>query len=182
MRKLSMSELNRLSSGEYQQAAKMPVVVVLDNIRSLLNIGSFFRTADAFRIEAIYLCGITACPPHREIQKTALGATENVAWEYFATTTEALKKLREMKYFIASIEQTTESIQLNNAELKIPMAFIFGNEVDGVSDEIIQLSDKVIEIPQFGTKHSLNVAVCGGIVLWQCFLNFQSILSEYQGD
>lgn len=182
MRKLSMAELNRISSGEYKEAVKMPVIVVLDNIRSLMNIGSIFRTADAFRIEAIYLCGITACPPHREIQKTALGATESVKWEYFASTKEAIAKLKVMQYLIVSIEQTTESIPLHKARFQAPLALVFGNELEGVSEDAIHLSDEVIEIPQFGTKHSLNVAVCGGIVIWQCYLKFQSSLTDHQGD
>lgn len=169
MRKLSMDELDRLSADGFAESAKLPVVAVLDNIRSLHNIGSFFRTADAFRIEAIYLCGITACPPHREIQKTALGATETVRWHYYENVEEALHELKNQNYLLAAIEQTTESLHISSFEPTGKTALIFGNEVDGVDDKALNLCDLAIEIPQAGTKHSLNVAVCGGIVLWHCF-------------
>ncbi len=167
-RKLKNDELNRISIDAFKSAVKTPIIIVLDNIRSLNNIGSVFRTADAFLIEAIYLCGITAQPPHRDIQKTALGATESVEWKYFNTTIEALKELKEMNYKIAAVEQTKNSIHLNdfyfNKNEKI--ALIFGNEVNGVEQEVINLSDSVIEIPQYGTKHSLNISVSVGVVIW----------------
>lgn len=169
MRKLSMAELNRLSPAQFNEAPKLPLVVVLDDIRSLNNIGSFFRTADAFRIQAIYLCGITATPPHRDIHKTALGATESVEWQYFNKVEDALNNLKLQGYQIISIEQTTQSIPLSKLKIEKPVALVFGNEVDGVSDAALQQSDLAIEIPQLGTKHSLNVAVCGGIVIWHCF-------------
>lgn len=169
MRKLSMDELNRLNADGFAESAKLPVVAVLDNIRSLHNIGSFFRTADAFRIEAIYLCGITACPPHREIQKTALGATETVRWQYFEAIEDALLGLKKQNYLLAAIEQTTKSHDIRSFHPTGKTALIFGNEVDGVDDKALHLCDLAVEIPQAGTKHSLNVAVCGGIVLWHCF-------------
>lgn len=168
-KKLSMDELNRLSIDEYKTFPKYPVVLVLDNVRSLQNVGSVFRTADAFNVEKIYLCGITATPPHRDIHKTALGATESVQWEYFKETEAALVQLKEMKYTIIAVEQTEGSVYLQdlniNNESKI--ALIFGNEVKGVSNEVINLTDFCIEIPQFGTKHSLNVSVSAGIVTWE---------------
>jgi len=173
MKKLSMQELNRLSPEEFVRSEKMPVTVVLDNIRSLNNIGSVFRTSDAFRIECIHLCGITARPPHREIQKTALGATESVKWEYFHETEESLLKLRSAGYRVIAVEQTDESISLNefkmDAEKKT--AVVFGNEVKGVQQKILDMVDGCIEIPQMGTKHSLNVSVSAGIVLWSLFKN-----------
>lgn len=171
MRKLSMDELNRPSNEEFSQAQKLPVIIVLDNIRSLNNIGSFFRTADAFRIQRIFLCGITATPPHREIHKTALGATETVEWQYFEKVIDAINILRSMGYQIICIEQTDESLPLWDYKPVEKTAFIFGNEVDGVSEEALYNCDTSIEIPQEGTKHSLNVAVCGGIMMWH-FFNF----------
>jgi len=148
------------------------MVVVLDNVRSLNNIGSAFRTSDAFRVEAVYLCGITAVPPHRDIQKTALGATESVEWKYFESTEEAVMELKSRSFRIIAVEQADKSIDLN--EFKIisdqKYAFIFGNEVKGVDDEIVRLADDVVEIPQFGTKHSLNISVSIGIVLWDYLL------------
>ncbi len=167
-----MAELNRPDREQFGKAPKLPIVVVLDNIRSLNNIGSFFRTADAFCIQAIYLSGITATPPHRDIHKTALGATETVSWKYFETTETALAELISQGYRIASIEQTDKSIALSQFVIEKPTALVFGNEVDGVSDQALQMSDLAIEIPQSGTKHSLNVAVCGGIVLWHCHERF----------
>ncbi len=168
-KKLQNEELNRISVGEFQEATKTPIVVILDNIRSLNNIGSVFRTADAFLLEAIYLCGITAQPPHRDIQKTALGATESVHWKYFPNTIEAIKELKENNYQIASIEQTENSTMLD--EFKIDtykkIAIVFGNEVKGVEQEVIDESDLVIEIPQYGTKHSLNISISAGIVIWE---------------
>lgn len=169
MRKLSMAELNRLSPAQFNEAPKFPFVVVLDDIRSLNNIGSFFRTADAFRIQAIYLCGITATPPHRDIHKTALGATESVSWQYFNKVEDGLNNLKLHGYQIISVEQTTQSLTLSKLKIEKPTALVFGNEVDGVSEAALQRSDLAVEIPQSGTKHSLNVAVCGGIVLWHCF-------------
>lgn len=169
MRKLKNEELNRLSLEEYRNKEKHPVVVVLDNIRSLNNIGSIFRTADAFRIEEIHLCGITARPPHRDIQKTALGATESVAWEYFEETELSIQKLRKDSFRIYSIEQAENSIALENLDVKKQMkiAVVFGHEVKGVQQKIIDMSDACIEIPQYGTKHSFNVTVSVGIVLWE---------------
>ena len=167
-RKLSNDELNRISVDEFKLTNKTPLIVVLDNIRSLNNIGSTFRTADAFLIEAIYLCGITAQPPHREIQKTALGATETVNWKYFKHTDDAITVLKEKGYQIASIEQAEDSIMLDEFEISTneKLAVVFGNEVKGVAQEVINESDVVIEIPQYGTKHSLNISVSVGIVLW----------------
>jgi tRNA G18 (ribose-2'-O)-methylase SpoU len=177
MRKLSNEELNRLDVEGYKSATKNPVVIVLDNIRSLNNIGSAFRTSDAFRVEAVYLCGITAVPPHRDIQKTALGATESVDWKYFKTTREAVAELKSLSFHVVSLEQADKSIDLQNFNI-IPQenyAFIFGNEIKGVDDEIVRLSDDVVEIPQFGTKHSLNISVSVGIVLWNYFLKTNTL-------
>lgn len=169
MRKLSMEELNRLSKDQYKEVAKLPVVVVLDNIRSLSNVGSVFRSADAFRIGELFLCGITACPPHREIHKTALGADETVPWRYFTTTAEACEELRSMGYRIFAVEQVEGSVMLQDFEAEPNMAFVLGNEVEGVSDEALPYCDGAIEIPQQGTKHSLNVSVCSGIIMWDIF-------------
>lgn len=168
-KKLKLWELDRVSEAEFKQQKKNPIVVILDDIRSLNNIGSFFRTADAFNIEKIYLCGITACPPHKDIHKTALGATETIEWEYKSNIVELCAELRKDGYTICSIEQTEETVFLQNIhELEAEkFALVFGNEVNGVNQEVVNLSDKVIEIPQFGTKHSLNVSVCAGIVLWE---------------
>ena len=172
MRKLKNSELNRLSPDDYKKAAKTPVIVVLDNIRSLNNIGSVFRTSDAFLVEAVYLCGITATPPHRDIQKTALGATESVPWKYFHETYRALNALKKQGYTIVSIEQTVNSIMLQDFKVvnNMKIAVVFGHEVKGVQQSIVDKSDYCIEIPQFGTKHSFNVSVSAGIVLWDLFL------------
>ncbi len=174
-RKLLNDELNRLSISEYKKASKVPVIVILDNIRSLSNIGSVFRTADAFSIEAIFLCGITAQPPHREIHKTALSATESVDWQYYKKTSDAVNFLRNNNYIILSIEQVSNSIPLNNftPDKNAKYALIFGNEVKGVDDEIVKLSDDSIEIPQWGTKHSLNISVSAGIVLWDIVLKLK---------
>ncbi|MDR0799721.1 MAG: RNA methyltransferase [Dysgonamonadaceae bacterium] len=170
MRKLKITELNRLNPDEFRQTAKIPLVVVLDNVRSLHNVGSVFRTADAFLIEAIYLCGITAAPPHVEIHKTALGAEYTVEWRYFPTTREALQTLKENGYYLAAIEQAEGSMALNELQLeKKKYAVILGNEVHGVDQEAMDLCDCCIEIPQFGTKHSLNVSVTAGIILWHFF-------------
>jgi tRNA G18 (ribose-2'-O)-methylase SpoU len=166
--KLSMQDLGRLSSDEFKASDKNKVILVLDNIRSLNNVGSAFRTADAFLIEAIYLCGVTGIPPKPEIEKTALGATETVTWHYFKTTHDAIIDLRSKNYFVASIEQAKDSVMLNQFQKpNQPIALVFGNEVYGVDQEIIDQSDTCIEIPQFGTKHSFNVSVSMGIVLWE---------------
>ncbi|MFA6368116.1 MAG: RNA methyltransferase [Bacteroidales bacterium] len=169
--KLSLKELNRISVEEFKEAEKLPLVIVLDNVRSMNNVGSVFRTSDAFVVEKIYLCGITPKPPHREINKTALGATETVQWEYTSTTQEAISDLKQKGYKIYSIEQATNSVKLNEfVHVKnSKIAIVMGNEVDGVDQEIINLSDSVIEIPQYGTKHSLNISVTTGIVVWHLF-------------
>lgn len=171
MRKLLNEELGRISVNEFKQASKTPVIIVLDNVRSLNNVGSVFRTADAFLVEAIYLCGITGTPPHREIQKTALGSTESVAWKYFPTTLEAVNELKTKNYTVYAIEQAESAVQLNNfvPERGRRLAVIFGNEVKGVEQEVIDECDGVIEIPQAGTKHSLNISVSVGIVVWDLF-------------
>jgi 23S rRNA (guanosine2251-2'-O)-methyltransferase len=169
MRKLKTYELGRPDVEEFLRKDKLPVVAVLDNVRSMLNVGSIFRTCDAFAVEKLILCGITGQPPHRDIQKTALGSTESVAWEYFQSVVEALKILKSEGYVLIGVEQTDESISLSNfqPEQGIKYAFLFGNEVEGLSDEALPLLDRAIEIPQSGTKHSLNVAVAAGIVVWQ---------------
>lgn len=169
MRKLSNAELNRKSVTDFRASPKSPFILVLDNVRSLNNVGSVFRTADAFIVEAIWLCGITATPPHREIHKTALGATESVAWRYFATAAEAVRELKEKEYVIISVEQAEGSVSLDNyiPEAGKKYALFFGHEIKGVSEEVVELSDACIEIPQYGTKHSFNVAVSAGIVLWE---------------
>lgn len=169
MRKLSMMELNRLSVTEYQRVEKIDVIIVLDNVRSLSNIGSFFRTADAFRVGEIFLCGITACPPHREIHKTALGAEESVKWRYFETTDDACKYLKDNNYIINAVEQIENSVMLDDYNPEEKSAYIFGNEVDGVDDAVLKYCDNAIEIPQEGTKHSLNVSVSAGIVMYHLF-------------
>ncbi len=171
MRKLSLKELNRVSPETFKNQAKSPFVLILDNVRSALNVGSAFRTADSFALEKIYLCGITAKPPHREILKTAIGATEAVDWEYFEGTTQVIKVLKNKGYTIVGVEQTDESIMLQDFEIgnDKKLALIFGNEVSGISDEVIPLLEKCIEVPQFGTKHSLNVSVCVGVVVWDLF-------------
>ena len=169
MRKRTMEELNRLSKDEYEHVEKLPVVIVLDNVRSLSNVGAVFRSADAFRVGALFLCGITACPPHREIHKTALGADETVPWRYFSSTVEACADLKRMGYKIYAVEQTENSVMLQDFVAEPNSAFIMGNEVDGVADEVLPFCDGAIEIPQEGTKHSLNVSVCAGIFMWDLF-------------
>ena len=171
MKKLSMDELGRISVEEFKESDKIPLVVVLDNIRSLNNIGSVFRTADAFRVAKIMLCGITATPPHRDIHKTALGAENSVEWKYYESTTDCINELRTEGYKVYAVEQADESISLNNFEIKEndKIAVVVGNEVDGVDDEVIDLADGCIEIPQYGTKHSLNVSIATGIVIWDVF-------------
>ena len=168
MRKLKNSELGRLNVEEFRSADKIPLIVILDNIRSLNNIGSVFRTSDAFLVEKIYLCGITAVPPHKEIHKTALGATESVDWEYCNSIIDLIERLKENNVKIIAIEQTDKSTSLQSFEIKKNQtyAIIFGNEVKGVQQEVVSASDSCIEIPQFGTKHSLNISVSCGIVLW----------------
>jgi len=168
MKKLSMEELNRLSVSEFKNKDKSPIIIVLDNVRSLNNVGSAFRTSDAFLVDKICLCGITGTPPHREIQKTALGATESVEWEYFKNTLDALKWLREQGYLICAFEQVDESVALNLFQPKKTekYALFFGNEVFGVAEEIVKESDLVLEITQLGTKHSFNISVSLGIALW----------------
>jgi 23S rRNA (guanosine2251-2'-O)-methyltransferase len=172
MRKLTMEELNRLEPEEFKKAEKNPVIILLDNVRSLHNVGSAFRTADAFRVEKILLCGITGTPPNREIHKTALGATESVSWEYHQNSLEVARVLKEDGWKLIVLEQTSGSIYLQKfiPEKNDKYCFIFGNEVAGVEDEIIHLADTVVEIPQFGTKHSLNISVSIGIVLWDYFI------------
>lgn len=168
-RKLKLWELDRVSEEAFLQQEKFPLIIILNDIRSLNNIGSFFRTADAFNVEKIFLCGITATPPHRDIQKTALGATETIKWEHRLSIVDVIKELKAEGMTICSIEQAEKTTFLNHID-KLEgqkFALIFGNEVNGVDQEAIDLSDHIIEIPQFGTKHSLNVSVCGGVVLWE---------------
>src|SRR5688500_12115235 len=169
MRKLSMQELNRLSPEEFKSTRKHKVVVVLENIRSMHNVGSVFRSADAFLIEAIYICGYTAVPPRKEIDKTALGATETVSWKYFKHSADAVKELHDEGYKVYAIEQVENSISLESISFNEDkgIALIFGNEVTGVEQDVIALCDGSIEIPQFGMKHSLNISVAAGIVLWE---------------
>jgi tRNA G18 (ribose-2'-O)-methylase SpoU len=171
MRKLAIEELNRISIVEFKSAGKIPVSVILDNVRSLNNIGSIFRTCDAFRVEKLYLCGITACPPHKDIHKTALGATDSVDWEYSEDTITIVKKLKSENYIILSAEQAEGSTRLQSVNLSgdKKYAIVFGHEVHGVEQSVIDMSTACIEIPQGGTKHSLNVAVSAGIVLWEAF-------------
>ena len=168
-KKLKLWELDRVTEEEFKTQAKFPLVVVLDSIRSLNNIGSFFRTCDAFNVEKIYLCGITATPPHREINKTAIGATESVTWEHKEDILQLLHQLKQEEYTICTVEQAEKTTLLQNVSTiqQKKYALVFGNEVDGVNQEAIDMSDHIIEIPQFGTKHSLNVSVCAGVVLWE---------------
>jgi len=171
MRKLKLSELNRITVEEFKQSSKTPIVIILDNIRSLHNIGSVFRTADAFRLEAIYLCGITGTPPNKEIHKSALGATESVEWKYFENTIDAVNILKENNYTILIVEQAEGSISLEELTIESSekIALVFGNEINGVDEKIMTLANKCVEIPQFGTKHSLNISVSVGIVVWELF-------------
>ena len=174
MRKLKLDELGRVSAEEYKVIEKHPIVVVLDNIRSMHNVGAVFRTSDAFLIDKIYLCGITATPPHKEIHKTAIGAENSVDWEYVKNSNELVAKLKEDGYQIVTIEQTEGSVLLNEFEVDQSQkyAIVMGNEVDGVQQSIIDQCDTCIEIPQSGTKHSLNVSVCTGIILWKWYEGF----------
>ena len=171
MRKLKITELNRISPDEFKETAKIPLVVVLDNIRSLNNVGSVFRTSDAFLVEAIYLCGITATPPNPEIHKTALGAEHSVEWKYFEDTVNAVENLRENGYTVFAIEQVENSTMLDDLQLdsQKKYAIVMGNEVKGVQQAVVDACDGCIEIPQYGTKHSLNVSVTTGIVIWDFF-------------
>jgi len=171
MRKLKITELNRITPEEFKKAEKIPLVVVLDNIRSLNNIGSVFRTSDAFLVESIYLCGITATPPHTDIHKTALGAEDSVDWLYFKDTEDAIHDLKQKGYSVSAIEQVENSIMLEDIQLtqEKKYAVVFGNEVKGVQQTVVDMCDNCIEIPQYGTKHSLNVSVTAGIVIWDFF-------------
>lgn len=172
MRKRLNHELDRLEVDDYKKASKNPLIIILDNVRSLHNIGAVFRTADAFLIEKIYLCGITAQPPHKDIRKTALGATQSVNWEYEENTLDLIKKLKNQPLDIIAIEQAENAVLLNSYQPKIDKktAFIFGNEVKGVGQEVVDECDQVIEIPQFGTKHSLNISVSAGVCIWDYYL------------
>ena len=174
-KKLKLEELGRIDVETFKTTEKIPVTVVLDNVRSMHNVGAVFRTADAFLIEKIILCGITPKPPHREIHKAALGATESVDWQYYDSVLEAVLDLKTLKYEVLGIEQTSDS--QNIIDFKInkekKYAMVFGNEVEGVSDEILKHCDGFLEVPQLGTKHSLNVSVCAGIVMWEFFKNLK---------
>lgn len=174
MRKLANSELNRLDVNAFKEAKKTPLMVILDDVRSLNNIGSVFRTADAFLIDTVFLCGITAVPPHKDIQKTALGATESVNWEYAQNAKELVRRLQKKEVMVWAIEQTENSKMLPSVQIDLTKkhAVVFGNEVKGVAQEVIDVCNGVIEIPQSGTKHSLNIAVSAGIVLWDFFKSF----------
>lgn len=176
-RKLKITELNRISAEEFKKADKLPLVVILDNVRSLHNIGSVFRTSDAFRVECIYLCGITATPPHPEMHKTALGAEFTVDWKYVNNAVEAVDNLRQEGYIVYSVEQAENSIMLEDMRLEQGKryAVVLGNEVKGVQQEVIDHSDGCIEIPQYGTKHSLNVSVTAGIVIWDLFKQLKTL-------
>jgi len=175
MKKLSNDELHRIDIKEFKSSKKSPFIVVLDNIRSLNNVGSVFRSSDAFLVEAIYLCGITAQPPHKDIHKTALGATESVNWKYFENTLNAINELKSKDYKIVSIEQAEDSIFLQDFKIKSDQkyALIMGHEVKGVAQEVVDASDYVLEIPQFGTKHSFNISVTTGMVLWELFRQYK---------
>ncbi|WP_411895719.1 RNA methyltransferase [Winogradskyella sp. A2] len=179
MRKLKNDELDRLDISEFKLAEKSPIIIVLDNIRSLNNIGSVFRTSDAFLIEKIYLCGITAKPPHNDIRKTALGSTETVDWEYFENTLDVINNLKSEDVQICSIEQAENATMLNDfaPQPNTKYAFVFGNEVKGVDQNVVDVCDVVIEIPQYGTKHSLNISVSAGVVVWDVFTKIKSLKS-----
>ena len=177
MKKLKLEELGRISVDEFKQVEKIPVCIVLDNVRSLHNVGSAFRTSDAFRLEKVYLTGITGTPPHREIEKSALGATNSVAWEYVEKTEVLLARLQTEEYTIVAIEQTTESQSLENfvPHNNKKYCLVFGNEVHGVGEEAIALAELALEVPQAGTKHSLNISVCLGIVAWEFFKALRTV-------
>ena len=178
MRKLLNEELERLDIQEFKSSSKLPVVIVLDNVRSLNNIGSVFRTSDAFRLESIALCGITATPPHKDIHKTALGATESVSWKYYKRTLEAIMELKGQGYRIISVEQVVGGVMLENLEVDVSekYALVMGHEMKGVQQEVIAASDFCVEIPQYGTKHSLNISVAAGIVTWEMFKQLRGVL------
>ncbi len=171
MRKLSLKELGRLNVEAFKKQEKTPMIVVLDNVRSALNVGSVFRTTDAFVLEKIFLCGITAKPPHREILKTAIGATESMEWEYAPSTLDTVQHLKEEGFEILAVEQADENISLQSFDIQRNKKYVlvFGNEVNGVGEEVMKVVDACLEVPQFGTKHSLNIAVCVGIVVWELF-------------
>ena len=177
MKKLSMEELERLSVQEFKETQKSPLILVLDNVRSLNNVGSAFRTGDAFRVEKIYLCGITGTPPHRDIQKTALGSTESVEWEYYSSTLEALTRLKAEGVRCCALEQVENSTPLQQFQPQKgdKYALIFGNEVFGVEEEVLKACDKVLEIPQLGTKHSLNISVTLGIAVWDLMVKLEGL-------
>ncbi|WP_366838203.1 RNA methyltransferase [Chitinophaga sp.] len=177
MRKLSMDELGRKTVAEFKAADKTPIVLVLDNIRSMHNVGSVFRTADAFLVQGIVLCGYTPVPPHRDINKTALGATETVEWQYFDTTVNAVEELKAAGYKVLAIEQAVNSHMLDRFQPPAgqPLALVFGNEVSGVDGEVMKLVDGCIEIPQLGMKHSLNISVTTGIVVWDIFVKLSAL-------
>ena len=181
MRKLKITELNRLSPKAFKQAEKMPLVVVLDNVRSLHNVGSVFRTSDAFRVVAVYLCGITATPPQAEIHKTALGAEDSVDWKYVENTLDAVRELKAAGFHVAAIEQAEHSVSLEQFQPAAPQyAIVLGNEVHGIDQEVMNACDSCIEIPQFGTKHSLNVSVTAGIVIWTLFSQHKIFSSQFR--
>lgn len=177
VKKLKLEELNRIDIQEFKETEKVKLTVVLDNIRSMHNVGAVFRTSDAFLVEKIILCGITPQPPHREIHKAALGATESVDWHYYESVKEAVLDLKSLKYEVLGIEQTSDSVMIHDFEIDSSKkyAIVLGNEVDGISDEILNHCDGFLEIPQLGTKHSLNVSVCGGIVIWEFFKGLKII-------
>lgn len=174
MHKLSVIEMNRLTTEEFQQAEKTPLIVVLDNVRSMHNVGSVLRTADGFRIQQVCLCGITGTPPHAEIHKTALGAENSVDWKYYASTMECISKLRTQGYQIVSVEQVEGSQNMLTWNEQRPTALVLGNEVKGVDQKIVDESDYCLEIPQIGTKHSFNVSCTAAMVMWEFFKNFQN--------
>ncbi len=178
MRKLNNSELNRISISEFKEIEKIPLTIILDNIRSLSNVGSVFRTSDAFIIKEIILCGITATPPHREIQKTALGSTESVSWRYVKDTYTVVRELQLQNVKVYAVEQADKSIMLDqfNFRFEQDIALVFGNEVKGVDDKVIDMVDACIEIPQFGTKHSINISISAGILIWEVFQQYQNNL------
>lgn len=180
VKKLTTEELNRISAEKFKSAPKIPVVVWLDNLRSHHNVGSFFRTADAFRVEKIILSGFTPCPPHREIHKTALGATESVSWQQISNTITIPENIKR-EYCIIGVEQTNRSIKLDNFPIdpQLKYALIFGNELEGIQTPLLEQCHLFIEIPQHGTKHSLNVAVCGGIVIWEFYKVFRNIIQQH---
>ena len=177
MRKLKNSELNRKTVAAFKEVPKTPLILILDDVRSLNNIGSVFRTADAFLIEKIHLCGITATPPHKDIHKTALGATESVDWEYHKEAAEVVKQLKDKKIIVYAIEQAEGALSLENFKITPngKYAFVLGNEIKGVSQTLVNLCDGVIEIPQEGTKHSLNISVASGVVLWDFYQKFKTL-------